>query len=195
MKILIACEYSGIVRDAFTKKGHDVISCDILESESPGKHYKGNVMDLLKNNNFDLIIAFPPCTDLSNAQAGPVMNKKIETGKSAEALQFIKKIYDSCDKVVIENPISSYLNNNWLAYDQIIEPYYFGHNYRKKTCLWLKNMPILISTIWNEPTYKLIQSSSWYRGKKKSKGLPGATRKHKSRFHYLVAEAMAEQWG
>jgi hypothetical protein len=116
------------------------------------------------------------------------MNKKIETGKSAEALQFIKKIYNSCDKVVIENPISSYLNNNWLAYDQIIEPYYFGHNYRKKTCLWLKNMPILISTLWNEPTYKLIPSG-------KGKQVPGTTRKDRSRFHYLVAEAMAEQWG
>lgn len=179
MNILIACEYTGIVRDAFTKKGHNVISCDLLDSETPGKHYKGNVMDLLENNNFDLIIAFPPCTDLSNAQAGLVMNKKIETGKSAEALQFIKKIYDSCNKVVIENPVSSYLNKNWLHYDQIIEPYQFGHNYRKRTCLWLKNMPFLMHTIWNEPKYQLLNTS----------------RKDRSRFHPLVAEAMAEQWG
>ena len=89
MNILIACEYSGIVRDAFAKKGHNVISCDILESETKGKHYKGDVLNLLDNNKFDLIIAFPPCTDLSNAQ-GIHMKRKIESGKSEKALNFIK---------------------------------------------------------------------------------------------------------
>jgi hypothetical protein len=192
MNILIACEYSGIVRDAFTKKGHNVISCDLLDSETSGQHYKGSVLDLLENNKFDLIIAFPPCTDLSNAQSGPCMQKKIETGKSAEALEFIKKIYESCDKVVIENPVSSYLNKNWLHYDQIIEPYQFGHNYRKRTCLWLKNMPFLMHTIWNEPKYLLVKT---YNKTEKTAKLPNTSRKDRSRFHPLVAEAMAEQWG
>lgn len=192
MNILIACEYTGIVRDAFFKKGHNVMSCDLLDSETTGKHYKGNVLDLLENNKFDLIIAFPPCTDLSNAQSGTCMQKKIETGKSAAALEFIKKIYESCDKVVIENPVSSYLNKNWLHYDQIIEPYQFGHNYRKRTCLWLKNMPFLMHTIWNEPKYLLIKT---YKKTEKTEKLPNTSRKDRSRFHPLVAEAMAEQWG
>lgn len=191
MNILIACEYSGIVRDAFIKKGHNVISCDILNTISPGPHYKGNVLDLLDNNKFDLIIAFPPCTDLSNAQ-GKHMQRKITTGKSEKALNFIKKIYNSCDKVVIENPVSSYLNKNWIPYSQIIEPYYFGHNYRKKTCLWLKNVPILMSTVWNEPKYLLVHTGN---KEQKLPKLPNSKRKDRSKFHYLVAETMANQWG
>ena len=131
MKILVACEYSGIVRDALINRGHDAVSCDILPSESPGPHIQDDVLKHL--TGWDAIIAFPPCTDLSNAQAGPIMNKKVLEGKPKKALEFIKKIYNSCNTVCIENPLSSYLNNNWLHYDQIIEPYFFGHNYRKRT--------------------------------------------------------------
>jgi hypothetical protein len=188
-KILIACECSGIVREAFTKKGHDVISCDLLPSEIPGKHYQGDVINIL-SEKFDCIIAFPPCTDLSNAQAGPVMQKKIANGQAYSALQFIKKIYDAADMVCIENPVSQYLNNNWIPYDQIIQPYYFGHNYRKKTCLWLKNLPFLISTQYSYPKYLLVNEGS---KRQKTPGLAN-TAKDRSRFHPYVAQAMADQW-
>jgi hypothetical protein len=190
MRVLIACEYSGIVRDAFTEAGHDATSCDILPTEIPGKHIQGDVLEVI-HNNWDMIIAFPPCTDLSNAQAGPVMRKKIEQGKPQKALEFIKKIYDAAPMVCIENPLSQYLNNNWLPYDQIIQPYYFGHNYEKRTCLWLKNLPFLMSTIYNYPKYLLVNE-----GSKRQKRLGMAnTAKDRSKFHPFVAQAMANQWG
>jgi hypothetical protein len=198
-KILIACEYSGIVRDEFCKKGYNVFSCDILPTESErtkilNKHIQDDLIKVLKYN-WDCIIAFPPCTDLSNAQAGPVMNKKILEGKPQKALEFIKKIWESSNLVSIENPLSSYLNNNWINYTQIIQPYYFGHNYMKRTCLWLKNLPPLISTYFVEPKFKLVDSSN-KKNPKSNQKIKGLHRKAKdrSKFHSGVAEAMAQQW-
>ena len=192
MNVLIACEYSGIVRDEFCKKGVNAYSCDILPTESEytkekNKHIQDDVLNVI-NFGWDMIIAFPPCTDLSNAQAGPRMNEKIKNGKAAASLEFIKKIYNACNKVCIENPVSSYLNNNWIPYSQIIQPYYFGHNYNKKTCLWLKNIPILISTIYNEPKYNFIDSS-----RNKLKSVHRNVHK-RNKFHLGIAQAMAEQW-
>lgn len=191
MKILVACEESQIVTKAFRNAGHEAYSCDIqpCSGQKPEWHIQDDVIKVLKKN-WDIIIAFPPCTDLSNAQAGPVMRKKISEGKPQKALEFIKIIYNSCDKVCIENPVSSYLNNNWIPYSQIIEPWYFGHNYKKKTCLWLKNLPPLISTIYNEPKFLFIN-----KGSKKQK-LPGLFNdaKNRSKFHTGIAEAMVNQW-
>ena len=191
LKILAACEESQTVTKAFRKKGHLAYSCDILECSGgfPEWHIRDDVLKVLKLN-WDIIIAFPPCTDLSNAQAGTTMNKKILEGKPQKALEFIKQIWNSCDKVCIENPFSSFLNKNWLPYDQIIEPYFFGHNYKKKTCLWLKNLPFLISTIYCEPKYLLVNQGS------KRQKLPGLYNdaKNRSKFHPFVAKAMAEQW-
>lgn len=189
-KILIACEYSSIVRDAWRTRGYNAYSCDILPSEGNAQfHYQCDLMEVI-NDNWDLIIAFPPCTDLSNAQAGPVLNRKIAEGKSAAALQFIEKIWNAAPQVCIENPVSGYLNDNWRAYDQIIQPYYFGHNYRKKTCLWLKNLPFLISTMYCYPKYLLVNEGS------KRQKTPGIAKsaKDRSKFHHHVAEAMVEQW-
>jgi len=188
-KILIACEYSGIVRDSWIKAGYNAISCDILPSESPGPHYQGNLMDIL-NDDWNLIIAFPPCTDLSNAQAGPILNQKIADGRSGQALEFIKKIYNAADHICIENPVSGYLNDHFRPYDQIVQPYYFGHNYRKKTCLWLKNLPFLISTCYQEPKYNLVNEGS------KRQRTPGLFKKAKdrSKFHTGIADAMVHQW-
>jgi patatin-like phospholipase/acyl hydrolase len=124
------------------------------------------------------------------------MNKKILEGKPQAALEFIKKIWNACDMVCIENPISSYLNRNWnVKYQQIIQPYYFGHDYIKTTCLWLKNLPPLISTIYNEPKYKLVDSSNKQNPKSKQK-IKGKFKdaKNRSKFHPFVAQAMAEQW-
>jgi hypothetical protein len=186
MKILIACEESQIVTSAFRKKGHQAFSCDIQECSGghPEWHIKSDVLEIV-NDGWDMIVAFPPCTDLSNAN-GNKMIKKIEMGKSQKALEFIIKIWDACDVVCIENPSSWYINDNWRKYDQIIEPYYFGHNYRKRTCLWLKNLPFLMSTIYNYPKYTLIGKNG-YANKKNSK--------IRSKFHPLVADAMANQWG
>lgn len=190
MKILVACEKSQIVTKAFRDKGHEAFSNDIQNCDGnyPEWHIKDNTLNLL-SENWDMIIAFPPCTDLSNAQAGPRLNKKILENKPQEALKFIKKIYDSCDTVCIENPISGYLNRNWdIKYQQIIEPYFFGHNYKKKTCLWLKNLPPLISTIYCEPQYCYVNSS-----RTKLKGLHTNSEK-RNKFHTGIAKAMADQW-
>lgn len=188
-RILVACECSGIVREAFAKKGHYVLSCDLQPTEIPGNHFCGDIENVLCEK-WDCIIAFPPCTDLSNVQAGPRMREKIANGKSEAALNFIKKIWNSADTVCIENPISQYLNENWLPYDQIIQPFYFGHNYRKTTCLWLKNLPFLMATLYNFPKYNLVNEGS---KRQKTPGLAN-TAKDRSRFHPFVAEAMATQW-
>ena len=190
-KILIACEYSAIVRDAWRSKGFDAWSCDILPCEGdPQYHYQCDLMEILYDH-WDLIIAFPPCTDLTNAQAGDRLNRKIEEGKSAAALNFIQKIWNASDHVSIENPVSGYLNQHWKPYDQIIQPYYFGHNYRKTTCLWLKNLPFLISTIYNEPEYNYIQGNM--KGKIPKKW--GERDPHKrNKFHSGIADAMVSQW-
>lgn len=192
MKILVACEESQIVTKAFREKGHEAYSCDIQEcsGDLPEYHIQGDVLPLLKKK-WDVIIAFPPCTDLSQAQRKDILLEKIKQGKTQNALNFIKKIWNSCNVVCIENPLSWYLNNNWIPYSQIIEPYYFGHNYRKRTCLWLKNLPPLISTCWNYPEFKKVYSNG-----KNEKGKPLMKRsaKNRSKFHEKVAEAMAEQW-
>ena len=197
MKILVACEESQIVTTAFRNKGHEAFSCDIQETSGnlPQYHIQDDVIKVLNFKKWDIIIAFPPCTDLSNAQAGKIMNKKILEGKPQAALEFIKKIYDSCDKVCIENPISSYLNRNWLPYTQIIQPHYFGHNYMKKTCLWLKNLPPLISTYYVIPKFKIVQTGN-KKNPLKTQKIKGLFRnaKDRSKFHSGVAEAMAEQW-
>jgi len=198
MKVLVACEYSGIVRDELCKKNINAYSCDILPSDSEltnqkKKHIQDDLMNIL-HLNWDVIIAFPPCTDLSNAQAGKIMNEKIANGKAVKALEFIKKIYNSSNKICIENPVSSYLNKNWIPYSQIIEPYFFGHNYRKKTCLWLKNLPPLISTLYCYPKYVKV-----YTGKKNTQPLykninKKNQAKFRSEFHTGVAQAIANQW-
>ena len=191
LKILAACEESQIVTKAFRNAGHLAYSCDIVKcsGNNPEWHIQENVIKVLKYK-WDIIIAFPPCTDLSNAQAGPTMNKKIIEGKPQKALEFIKIIYNSCDKVCIENPVSSFLNKNWIPYSQIVEPYFFGHNYRKKTCLWLKNLPFLISTIYCEPKFLFFNEGS---KSQKLKGLHNNA-KERSKFHTGIANAMAHQW-
>ena len=195
-RVLLACEESQICLEVFRKGGVNAYSCDIQECSGnmPEFHIQDDVLKIL-NQKWDVIIAFPPCTDLSNAQSGPVMNKKIEQGKPQAALEFIKKIYNAADHVCIENPISWYLNKNWLPYSQIVQPYYFGHNYRKRTCLWLKNLPILISTLYCYPKYKLVNASNAKVSYASQKNV-GLFRdaKNRSKFHTGIAEAMLHQW-
>ena len=144
MKILIACEYSGTVRDAFIAKGHDAVSCDILPSDTPGPHWEGDVRIMLERK-WDMIIAFPPCTHLavSGARWFPA---KIADGRQQEAIDFFMLFANAdCPKIAIENPVGI-MSTKWRKPDQIIQPWMFGEDASKKTCLWLKGLPNLYPT-------------------------------------------------
>lgn len=143
MKVLVACEYSGRVRDAFTARGHDAISCDLLPSDSPGKHYQGNVLDII-NEGFDLMVAHPPCTYLSVSGMHWTTRGLRDPQLTEDALDFVMVLMGSTiPKICIENPISV-ISSRIRQPDQIIHPWMFGHDASKKTCLWLKNLPKLV---------------------------------------------------
>jgi len=182
MKVLVACEFSGIVREAFAKRGHEAWSCDLLDSEIPSTmHYKGDVRDLL-HFPFDLMIAHPPCTYLAVSGARWFKDRKQE---QVQALDFVS-ILMNCNipRIAIENPISV-ISTAFRKPDQIIQPYMFGHGETKATCLWLKNLPLL------KPT-KLVDG----REPRVHYESPGKDRwKNRSRTLSGIAEAMAEQWG
>ncbi len=183
MKVLIACEYSGRVRDAFLAKGHDAVSCDLLESESPGPHYQGDVFDIIKNG-FDLMIAHPPCTHLAVSGAR-YFKEKIADGRQQEALDFVQRLMNApINKICIENPISI-LSSKIRKPNQIIQPWMFGHGETKATCLWLKNLSTLIPT-------QIVDG----REQRIHKMPPSPDRwKERSRTYLGIANAMAEQWG
>ena len=202
MKVLIACEYSGIVREEFKKLGHDAWSCDILDTEIPGNHFKGDVLDHL-NKDWDLIIAHPPCTYLSNAGAcrlypekGKLDMERYEKGLIAK--DFFMKFYNhSCTKIAIENPVSSRIFE-LPKYSQEIQPYEFGHPYTKKTRLWLKGLPKLKPTniIDKSEVKTFIESgTSRYKNTNKNKNRYVARgSKDRSKFWSGIAQAMAQQW-
>lgn len=201
MKILIACEYSGTVRDAFAKRGHNAWSCDILPGETPGQHVQGDVTDMLLDD-WDMIIAHPPCTYLSNAGACRLYPKKGQMDqdryqKGLEGKKFFMKFYNHpCDKVAIENPISLRVFN-MPEFSQEIQPYEYGHPFSKKTRLWLKGLPNLKPTNIVEKKHTFIQSgTSRYKHTNKNKNRPlPRNAKERSKFWTGIAEAMAEQWG
>tara|TARA_R110000787_G_C13374132_1_gene441143 strand:- start:564 stop:1205 length:642 start_codon:yes stop_codon:yes gene_type:complete len=213
MKILVACEYSGIVRDAFIKKGHNAISCDILPSESDlGEHYQGDVMDILYED-WDMMIAHPPCTYLTVSGAAWFYHpedKHLPTDQrrphpkhpnrrqlQEEALDFIRLLLDApIDKIALENPVGV-ISTKIRKPDQIIQPYMFGHRESKKTCLWLKNLTPLNATKNVKPEYHITKN-----GEQRSKfdydtmKLPKEQRwKVRSATFPGIAEAMAKQWG
>jgi hypothetical protein len=192
MKILIACEESQIVCKAFREKGHEAYSCDIQDCSGgyPEWHIKGDVLPLLEQY-WDLIIAHPPCTYLSNAGAnhlykGGVLNQeRYQKGLIAKEF-FMKFLECKCKKVCIENPIQSKIFNI-PKYNQIIQPYQFGHPFSKKTCLWLKGLPNL------QPTNIIEYQSTKIAGNWFNKG--GKERqKNRSKTFDGIANAMAEQW-
>ncbi len=190
MKVLVACEYSGIVRDAFTKKGHDATSCDILPTESEGKHYQGDVLDII-NDGWDLMIAHPPCTHLSVSGARWFTEGRKPMYLRDEAIEFVKKLMDApIDKICIENPvsvISSYIRKS----DQMINPFQFGHMEYKRTCLWLKNLPKL------KETNNVKKETDALPDKEKHRiwWIGGGKGKERSKFYTGIADAMANQWG
>jgi hypothetical protein len=198
MKVLVACEYSGIVRNAFAAKGHDAWSCDILPTESPGNHYQGDVLEHL-DKGWDLMIAHPPCTYLSNAGARFLYPKgKLNKGRyklGLKAKEFFMALYNApIDKICVENPISSKIYQ-MPKHTQTIQPYEYGHPYSKNTRLWLKNLPKLIPTN-NLKKFKPYLPSNTGGKKKGQKFSNGVVHNWKdaSKTFDGIAAAMANQW-
>jgi len=181
VRVLIACEFSGIVRDAFAARGHDAWSCDLLPSERPGNHYEVDVFEIL-DGQWELMIAHPPCTHLAVSGARWFKGKEQE---QEQAVAFVRDLL-SCGipKIALENPISI-LSSKIRKPDQIIQPWQFGHGEIKATCLWLKNLPLLTPTDIVEGREARVWKVS-----------PGPDRwKERSRTLTGIAEAMADQWG
>lgn len=181
MRVLVACEFSGVVRDAFSRLGHYAVSCDLLPSEKPGNHIQCDVLEII-NRDFDLMIAHPPCTHLAVSGARWFKDKQIE---QKEALEFVIKISNShIPRICIENPISI-ISSRIRKPDQIIQPWQFGCGETKATCLWLKNLPKLVPT-------DIVEG----REAKIHRMPPSENRwRERSRTYQGIADAMAEQWG
>ena len=201
MKVLVACEFSGVVRDAFIRGGHEAMSCDLLPTDVLGPHYKGDVMDII-GAGWDLMIAHPPCTFLSRA-ANQVWNAPGRADKRQEAFEFFMMFVNApIAKICIENPVG-YANTAYRKPDQIIHPYYFGERHLKKTCLWLSGLP----KIWYWPVDDLFGKRTMTDypepiyidktpRKKKRYFTDAAHGGHaRSRSFDGIAQAMAQQWG
>lgn len=192
MRILVACEFSGIVRDAFRAQGHDAISCDILPSERPGPHYQGDVRDIL-SDVWDMLIGFPPCTYLS--AAGAHLWKR-RANEIKEAAAFFQLLYNApIHHVAIENP-QGWMNSHWRRPDQTIHPYMFGEPWKKRTCLWLRELPALHPSGYApEPYYPWVDTGYNYR-RYGSSYAGGAHRNPRDRARTFqgIADAMAAQW-
>ena len=182
MKVLVACEYSGKVRDAFIKLGHNAVSCDLLPTDVSGPHYQGDVFDIIADG-WDLMIAHPPCTHLAVSGARHFAAKR-QSGVQQEALKFVQMLMDApINRIAIENPISI-ISSQIRKPDQIIQPWQFGHGETKATCLWLKNLPLLVPTDIVEGREARIHKMP-----------PSADRwKKRSETYQGIADAMAAQW-
>lgn len=197
MKILIACEFSGVVRDAFRLRGHDAWSCDILPTEAaPTYHIQGDVLEIL-NDGWDMMIAHPPCTYLANSGVQHLHKDKTRWAKMEDARNFFFQLLNApINKVCIENPVPHHYTN-LPKYTQIVQPYYFGESAQKKTCLWLKNLPLLQKTNVVDIGERYIgkdgkpNGSKWYQYAISNKD----RWRIRSRTFQSIANAMAEQWG
>lgn len=183
MKVLIACECSGKVREAFKRKGHDAWSCDILPSDIPGQHYQCDIFEVL-GRDWDMVIAFPPCTDLSVSGARWFKQKQADGRQMAAINFFMAMVNCGAPKICVENPISI-MSRHYRKPDQIIQPWQFGHGETKATCLWLKGLePLQPTNIVEGRTARIHRMA------------PGADRaKKRSETYQGIADAMAEQWG
>jgi hypothetical protein len=196
MKILIACEYSGRVRDAFLALGHDAVSCDLLPTDVPGPHYQGDVRDIL-NDGWDMMVAHPPCTYLSVSGMHWTTRGLRDKQLTEDALDFVRLLLDApVPRIALENPISV-ISSRIRKPDQIITPYQFGHDASKKTCLWLKNLPPLAPTQMIEP--RIVDGKKRW-GNQTDSGQnnlgPSDDRwKIRSETYAGIANAMAAQWG
>ena len=181
MRVLVACEFSGRVRDAFIERGHYALSCDLLPSEREGPHYQGDIFDII-NDNWDLMIAHPPCTHLAVSGARWFSKKQRE---QEEALSFVRELLKAdIPRICLENPISI-ISTRITKPDQIIQPWMFGHGETKATCLWLKNLPPLTPSNIVDGRKAAIHNMP-----------PSPDRwKNRSRTYQGIADAMAAQWG
>lgn len=182
LRVLVACEYSGVVRDSFLALGHDAYSCDLLESERPGPHYCGDVRDLIQPGRWDLLIAHPPCTHLAVSGARWFKDKQVE---QEQALEFVRWLLDApVPLIALENPVSV-ISSRIRKPDQVIQPWQFGHGETKATCLWLKGLPKLVPTSIVDGREARVHRMS-----------PGPNRwKERSRTFEGIGQAMAQQWG
>lgn len=186
MRVLVACEFSGIVRDSFIAMGHEAMSCDVLPSERPGPHYQGDVRDIL-GDGWDMLIAHPPCTHLAVSGARWFVNKRQE---QEEALTFVRLLLDApIPRIALENPVSI-ISSRIRRPNQIIQPWQFGHEESKATCLWLKQLPPL------EPTAVMAVRNRNLTPSGQNKLGPSPDRwRERSRTYTGIAAAMAAQWG
>jgi hypothetical protein len=196
MRVLVACEYSGAVRDAFRARGHDAMSCDLLPTDVPGPHYQGDVRDVL-GGGWDLMVAHPPCTYLSVSGMHWTRRGLRDPKLTEDALAFVRLLMDApIPRIAIENPVSV-ISSGIRKPDQIIQPWQFGHDASKKTCLWLVGLPPLRPTQVIEP--RLVNGRQRW-GNQTDSGQnrlsPSPDRwKIRSATFPGIAAAMADQWG
>ncbi len=187
MRVLVACEFSGIVRDAFLERGHDAMSCDLLPTESDGPHYQGDVFDII-GDEWDLMIAHPPCTYLANSGVQWLYRQEDRWGKMVIGASFMRRLLEApVPHIAVENPIMHKHAVRIITrrQDQVVQPWWFGHGETKATCLWLKDLPKLTATNVvggrEQRLHRLPPSKD--RAKLRSMTYPG------------IATAMADQWG
>ncbi len=213
MKVLVACEFSGRVRDAFNILGHEAASCDLLPSETPGRHYRGDVRDII-NDGWDMMIAFPPCTYLARAGLHHTTRGLRDPALTEQAIDFVRLLLNApIAKIAVENP-AGLLSTVIRKPDQIIHPYEYGDDACKTTCMWYKNLPLLVPSTRVEPRMVccgevVVGTCGICNGEKKAlprwanqsnagySNVPGKKDrwKIKSRTYPGIARAMAEQWG
>lgn len=193
MNVLVACEFTGVVREAFAARGHNAWSCDIIPSEKPGNHYQCDVEFLLEMPiQWDLLIAFPPCTYLCFAGIRWNTNNPEREAKTQDAVHMFKHLWEcSIPKIAIENPVGVIPRRTGIKWSQMIHPWEFGHQEEKKTCLWLKGLPLLTPTDIQEIREQKIFRKSALRGAGSSK----TRSQDRSRTYPGIAKAMANQWG
>jgi hypothetical protein len=196
MRVLVACEYSGTVRDAFIAKGHEAVSCDLLPTDKTGPHYMGDVMDIV-NDGWELMIAHPPCTYLSASGMHWTTRGLRDPKLTEDALAFVKVLMEApIPRIAIENPVSI-ISSRIRKPEQIIQPYEFGHDASKRTCLWLKNLPKLKKTQYVAP--RMVNGKARWANQTDSgqnRLAPSDDRwKIRSETFMGIATAMADQWG
>lgn len=187
MRVLIGCAFSGVLRDALRRRGHDAVSCDLLPCETLGEHIQGDVLCHL-TEGWDMLIAFPPCTYLANSGVRWLWERPDRWEKMRKAGEFFRQILDApIEKIAIENPIPHRYALGIIGrkYDEIVQPWWFGDGEIKATCFWLKGLPPLLGTLISPGRIPRL----YMLGESKSRS------KERSRTYPAMAEAMAEQWG
>jgi site-specific DNA-cytosine methylase len=203
LKVLVACEFSGTVREAFAKRGHDAWSCDLEPTDVPGNHYQGSVFDILDGGGWDLMIAHPPCTYLTvtgNKWMKDEYKNRFPTRQQdrKDAIEFFMRLANAnIPMIAIENPIGI-MSTTWRKPNQIIHPWQFGHEASKSTCLWLKNLPKLNPTnVVGKGEFIEYKSgkrmTKWYADA--AKYSPKERAKIRNTTFQGIADAMADQWG